>query len=113
MNTFKRIYLLLLIAVFTFASFSFTHSWYPEDGFGQLTARLGVGGFFIVLGFIFMRFRQNLGSLFYERQIEIVKKRTSVENLVEGWKYGGTFMLSTGGSIIIIGLIAYITQIFK
>lgn len=100
--------MIFLVILFSVTLLVFTYSWHPEDEFKQLLDRFMVGGFFAVLGFIFISFRRGLGKFLYGRQIEMMKKRTSVEKLSEQWKYGGTFMFLTGIIVIVIGLIVYL-----
>jgi len=64
-----------------------------------------IGGFFIVFGFILIRFKNKLGSLLYAGQVEMIKKRSSPEKMADDFRYMGSALLTIGLLVTIIRLI--------
>lgn len=102
---FKKGYKIFIIIVLSAGVLLITAS--APDEFAQLQNRLLIGGFFLVLGFIFMRYQKTLGRVFYNRQIAIIKKHSSVESFTEQGQYFGSALFSIGVIVLIFGFITY------
>jgi hypothetical protein len=63
--------------------------------------RLIVAIIFIPVGIIFLSFKQKLGQFMYQKQIEAVRQKLSVEKYIDGFNHGGILLTVVG----LIGLL--------
>lgn len=63
--------------------------------------RLIISIIFIPVGIILLTFRQKLGQFMYQKQIEAVRQKLSVEKYIDGFNHGGILLTAVG----LIGLL--------
>jgi hypothetical protein len=63
--------------------------------------RLIISIIFIPVGIILLTFRQKLGQFMYQKQIEDVRQKLSVEKYIDGFYHGGILL-------IVVGLIGFL-----
>lgn len=68
-------------------------------------ARLTIGILFLALGIIFLIFKNQIGKTMYEKQIESVKRKSSIEKFIDGINYGGLLLSSVGVISILMSLL--------
>jgi len=61
-----------------------------------------LGVIFLVIGFIVVRFQHRVGEIFYNRQIDLIKRRSSVDKFALQARQMGTRLLITGALFFII-----------
>ena len=97
----KRTILIIQIIIFTMVLFLFT----AGAGDKIVKARLIMGGFFLVLGIILLTFKGAIAKFMYEKQIESIKKKLSVEKFTDGMNHGGILLSFVGIIVVLVGLI--------
>ena len=97
----KLTVLIIQIIMFTMVLLLFT----AGAGDKIVKARLTMGGFFLVLGIILLTFKGTIAKSMYEKQIEAIKKKSSVEKLTKGMNHGGILLSSVGIIVVLVGLI--------
>ncbi len=70
-----------------------------------LKARLTVGGLFLVLGLILLALQKPIAKSMYEKQIEAIKKKSSIGKFTEGINHGGILLSFVGLIVALVGLI--------
>jgi len=98
----KRLFILLIqIVVFVIVLTLFT----VNAGDKAPQARIKAGGFFLVLGLIVLKFKRPIAEWTYKRQVEPMKKHSSVEKVIDGFNHGGLLLSSVGTILILIGIV--------
>jgi len=68
-------------------------------------ARLTIGILFLVIGIILLIFKESIGKAMYEKQIEAVKNKSSVEKFISGINHGGLLLSSVGLISVLMSLL--------
>ena len=69
--------------------------------------RLMIGIIFLIMGIVFLIFKQQIGKSMYDKQIESVKKKSSVEKFINGINHGGLLLTFVG---IMVGIVFLATM---
>jgi hypothetical protein len=89
-----KVYAIVMIALFCFVSLLIGDA-----------GRNFVGLLFIIIGFIFTRFKEEVGTFFYSRQIDFIKNRSSVDKFIARTNWMGTTVLVTGILFLLISIL--------
>jgi len=93
--------LIIQTIIFTAALLLFT----AGAGDKIVKARMMIGGLFLILGIILLTFKGTVAKSMYEKQIEVIKDKSSIEKFTEGLTHGGILLSFVGAIIALIGLI--------
>ena len=92
--------LVIQILIFVVVLFLFTANASDKT----LQVRLIIGGFFLLLGLIVLRFKRPIAEWTYKCQVAPMQKHSSIERFIDDFNHGGLLLSFVGGIIILIGL---------
>ena len=95
-----KVYAIVMIGLFCFVSLQI-----------GAAGRNFAGILFIVIGFIFTRFKVNVGTFFYSGQINFIKDRSSVDIFIARTNWMGVTVLVTGILFLLISSLLWIQNV--
>ncbi len=96
-----KVYAIVMIGLFCFVSLQI-----------GAAGRNFAGLLFIIIGFIFTRFKVKVGTFFYSGQIGFIKDRSSVDIFITRTNWMGTTVLITGILFLVISILLKIKNVY-